>query len=239
MLGVRIGHAFGAASAAVRRGRDELYVASLTPPDEWAALKKAMLYARWFWLSAQCWRPRLFAAPASSENSAKSGAFKTRREAKIAANMQQVIFEIAGADNSQAAAIEKSLADNKLKARLHEDKGTAKGKPMRLIADVERGADLSPWIKAVAAVGPKKAGEPAPSLLLVVYAQINKESGTQALAHLDKLKGVDAKHSIADVRMGELRIRLAGNDLVTPDDISGAIQDAGLVGQFIKGGKPE
>jgi hypothetical protein len=179
------------------------------------------------------------AAPASSEHSTKSGAFETPREAKHAVNMQQVIFEIAGADNSQAAAIEKSLADNKLEARLHQDKGKAKGKPLRLIADVDRGADLSTWIKAVAAVGAKNAGEPAPSLLLVVYAQIDKESGTQALAHLDKLKGVDAKHSTADVRLGELRVRVTGDDPVTPDDVSGALQDAGLVGQFIKSGKRE
>ena len=202
-------------------------------------MKKAMLYRAMVLATNSIMAAAVVAAPASRENSAKRDAFKTRREAKIAANMQQVILEIAGADNSQAAAIEKSLADNKLKARLQEDKGETKGKPMRLIAEVERGADLSPWIKAVAAVGPKKAGEPAPSLLLVVYAQINKESGTQALAHLDKLKGVDAKHSMADVRMGEIRVRLTGNDLVTPDDISGAIQDAGLVGQFIKSGKPE
>ena len=202
-------------------------------------MKKAMLYRALVLAISSIMAAAVIAAPTSIEDSTKRGPFKTRREAKIAANMQQVIFEIAGADNSQAATIEKSLADNKLKARLHEDKGKAKDKPMRLIAEVERGADLSPWIKAVAAVGPKKAGEPAPSLLLVVYAQINKESGTQALAHLDKLKGVDAKHSIADVRMGELRIRLAGNDLVTPDDISVRIQDAGLVGLFIKGGKPE
>jgi hypothetical protein len=174
------------------------------------------------------------AAPASGENAIKSGPFKTPREAKLAANMQQVIFEIAGADNSQAAAIEKSLADNKLKARLHEDKGKAKGKPLRLIAEVERDSDISPWVKAVAAVGPKNAGEPAPSLLLVVYSQINRESGTQALAHLDKLKGVDAKYSTADVRMGELRVRLAGNEPVTVDEISGAVEEAGLVGHFTR-----
>ena len=29
----------------------------------------------------------------------------------------------------------------------------------------------------------------------------------------DKLKGVDAKHSAADVRMGELRVRLTGKSL--------------------------
>jgi hypothetical protein len=202
-------------------------------------MKKAMLYRALVLATSSIIAAGVVAAPVSSEDSPKRGAFKTRREAKIAANMQQVIFEIAGADNSQAAAIEKSLADNKLKARLHADKGEAKSKPMRLIADVERGADLSPWIKAVAAVSPRRAREPSPSLLLVVYAQINKESGTQALAHLDKLKGVDAKHSIADVRMGELRIRLTGNDPVTLSDISGVLQDAGPVGQFIKIGKPE
>ena len=38
------------------------------------------------------------------------------------------------------------------------------------------------------------------------------------------------------VKMGELHVRLTGNDHVTADQISGAVQEAGIVGHFTKMG---
>jgi hypothetical protein len=175
------------------------------------------------------------AAPTLSKKGTKRTTIATPH-VKTEAGKQKVTFEITGADNSQVDAINKALADHNLKAKVHEDKG--KGKAMHLTAEVDRGGDLSPWIKAIDTTAAK--GKPAPTLALLVFAPINRESGTQALAHLDKVKGVDAKHSTADVKMGELRVRLTGNDHVTPDEISGAVQEAGIVGHFTKmtaGGK--
>lgn len=178
----------------------------------------------------------LVAAPTLSKKGTKRVTGATPRAAKEDPNKQKITFELTGADNSQIDAINKALADHNLKAKVHEDKG--KGKPMHMTAEVDRGADLSPWIKALDSAAAK--GKTAPTLTLVVFAPISRESGTQALAHLDKVKGVDAKHSSADVKLGELHVRLTGNDHVTTDQISGAVQDAGIVGHFTKmaaGGK--
>lgn len=177
----------------------------------------------------------LVAAPTLTKKSSKRTTGATPHE-KTEAGKQKIAFELAGADNSQIEAINKALADHKLKAKVHEYQG--KGRPMHITAEVDRGDDLSPWIKALDGTAAK--GKPAPTLALLVFASINKESGTQALAQLDKVKGVDAKHSTADVKMGELRVRLTGDDHVTTDQISGAVQDAGIVGHFTKmdaGGK--
>jgi hypothetical protein len=174
------------------------------------------------------------AAPTLSKKSTKRTTGATPH-VKTEAGKQKITFELTGADNSQIDAINKALADHNLKAKVHEDKG--KGKPMHMTAEVDRGADLSPWIKALDGTAAK--GKAVPTLTLVVFAPISRESGTQALAHLDKVKGVDAKNSSVDVKMGELHVRLTGNDHVTADQISGAVQEAGIVGHFTKmgGGK--
>ena len=176
----------------------------------------------------------VFAAPAFNRKSTTNRLTSTRH-AKTDSNKQKVTFEITGADKTQVDAINKALTDHGLTAKLHEGKG--KGKPLHLSAEVDRGADLSPWIKAVDAAGATPKSQPAPTLQLIIYAPINKESGTQALAQLEKVKGVDIKHSTADVKMGELHVRLTGNDHVTADDISSAVQSAGIVGHFTKSGK--
>ena len=172
----------------------------------------------------------LVAAPTLTNNDTKRTTGATPQAAKSDPNNQKITFKLTGVHNGQIDAINKALADHKLKAKVHEGKG--KGKPMHLTAEVDHGADLSPWIKAIDTTAAK--GKPAPTLTLVIYAPINKESGTQALAHLDKLKGVDAKRSTVDVKMGELHVRLTGKDRVTPDDISGAVHEAGIVSHFTK-----
>lgn len=174
----------------------------------------------------------LVAAPTLNKKGTKRLTTPTPRAAKADPSKQKITFELTGADNSQIDAINKALADHNLKAKVHEDKG--KGKPMHMTAEVDRAADLSPWIKALDGTAAK--GKSAPTLALVVFAPISKETGTQALAHLDKVKGVDAKNSSADVKMGELHVRLTGNDHVTTDQISGAVQEAGIVGHFSKMG---
>lgn len=177
----------------------------------------------------------VFAAPKSPNKRAN----KQRQATTADGNKQKLTFVVAGADATQAAAINKALADSGLEAKVREGKGKDKGKDkgMHLTADVERSADLSPLSKAVSESGGTTKGEAAPKLQLVVYARINKESGTQAIAELEKLKGIDAKHSTADVKKGELHLQLTGEP-VTAEEISSTIQSAGVVGQFTKmGGK--
>ena len=54
---------------------------------------------------------------------------------------------------------------------------------------------------------------------------------------MEKVKGVDAKHSSADLKKGLMHVRISGADHVTADDISKAVKDAGVAAQFAKTSK--
>jgi hypothetical protein len=157
----------------------------------------------------------------------------SQHPAKTTSGKEKLTIDLVGADGIEPAAITKALADSNLQAKLHEAKG--KGKPLHLTADIDPAEDLSQFSKAIGNAASK--GQPAPVLQIVVYAPITKESGTQALAELEKVKGVDVKHSAADVKTGELHVAITGNDHVTAKDITTAVQSAGVSGHLSKSAK--
>lgn len=173
-----------------------------------------------------------FAAPKQTRQSNKSYTKHTPtsvRHHTADSTKEKVTLQITGAEGAQAAAaINKAFAGNGLHASVHE----TKGQPFRVVTQVDRGADLSQWSKAVMSAETAKKGQPAPNLELVIFAPLTKESATQAMAQLEKIKGVDAKHSLADIKGGELRVRITGQERVTPDEISSAVQSAGIAGHF-------
>ena len=65
------------------------------------------------------------------------------------------------------------------------------------------------------------------------------ETATTVVAELEKVKGVDIKHTAADVKTGELRVALNGTDHITAEDITTAVQSAGVTGHFTKMSKPK
>jgi hypothetical protein len=75
-----------------------------------------------------------------------------------------------------------------------------------------------------------------PALEVLIYAPLTKETSKQALANLEKVKGVDAKHSTMDVKKGSLRVRISGADHVTAEDILKAVESAGVVPNLAKEG---
>lgn len=166
---------------------------------------------------------------------AKGDKKAAKHAAKADSGKQRVTIEVVGADSSQSEAITKALAGSGLNAKVFEAKSAkkkAKDNGLHLTAEIDPSADLSAWSKAVSSASAK--GQAAPTLQIVVYAPITKESGNQALAELEKVKGVDVKNSSADVKRGELRIGLNGNDRVTANDISSAVKSAGVEGHFAK-----
>ena len=55
----------------------------------------------------------------------------------------------------------------------------------------------------------------------------------------EKVKGVDIKHTTADVKNGELRVGLSGTESVTAEQISMAVQAAGVTGHLTKAKAPK
>jgi hypothetical protein len=71
-------------------------------------------------------------------------------------------------------------------------------------------------------------------LQLVIYAPLTAENSKTVVAELEKVKGVDIKHTAADVKTGEVRVALNGTDKVTAEDITTAMQSANVTGHFTK-----
>jgi hypothetical protein len=172
-------------------------------------------------------------ATASAKNLNSSKARSPRRTE--AASKDAVTLEITGPADAQAvASYQKALTSSGLSAKVHENK---KGdKPLRVMAAVDKSTDLGPLGKAVMTAVPTKPGQMPPGLELVIYAPLTKETSQQALAKLEKVKGVDAKHSTMDVKKGSLRVRISGAEHVTAEDIMNAVQSAGVAPKLAKAG---
>jgi hypothetical protein len=148
---------------------------------------------------------------------------------KADSNKQHVKIEISGVDSSQSAAISKALADHSLSAKVHESKGKKSG-PMSIMADVDKGSDLNEWTKALSSTA--ESGKTPPMLQVVLYAPLTSENSKSALGELEKVKGVDIKHTSTDVAKGEIHVALNGTDHVTLDDINGALQAANVSAHY-------
>jgi hypothetical protein len=155
-------------------------------------------------------------------------------KAKHAHSHEKITLAISGAqDKKSAEMLTSALNANGLKSTVRE----SKEKPAEVTASIEPTSDLSTYAKAITAVNtPDKMTAP-PTLSVVVFATLTKDSAKQIMDKLASVPGVDAKNSKADVEKGELWVRISGDAKVTPTDISTACQSAGVTAQMTKGGK--
>jgi hypothetical protein len=171
---------------------------------------------------------------ASARNVTSTKAPSARRAAVV--SKDAVTLEITGPADAQAvAAYQKALASSGLSAKIRENK---KGdKPLKVMAVVGTTTDLGPFGKAVMTAVPTKPGQMPPALEVMIYAPLTKENSQQAMAQLEKVKGVDAKHSTMDVKRGSLRVRISGAEHVTAEQIMKAVESAGVVPKLAKEGR--
>jgi hypothetical protein len=156
----------------------------------------------------------------------------TPRKAEVASK-DAVMLEITGpSDAAAVAAYQKSLASSGLPAKIRENKKG--GKALKVIAAVDKSTDLGPFGKAVMTAVPTKPGQMPPALEVMVFAPLTKDTSEQAMVQLEKVKGVDAKHSTLDVKKGSLRVRISGAEHVTAADILKAVETAGVVPTLAK-----
>ncbi|HVT30819.1 MAG TPA: hypothetical protein VHE81_22630, partial [Lacipirellulaceae bacterium] len=146
---------------------------------------------------------------------------------------QRVSLEIVGAAGPLAVAeIQRSFAANRVPATVRP--GKKNNSPLKLLANIDQNTDLNAWSQAVAAALSNRPGQSPVALELVLYAPITAENETPVLAQLEKMKGVDARHSTVDVKRGVLRVRIRGGDQVTAKDVADAVRKAGVVPRFAK-----
>jgi hypothetical protein len=169
----------------------------------------------------------------AKESSPDAGSSTALPKAKHKSH-EKITLGIGGAtDKRSAEMLTSALNANGLKGTIRE----GKDKPSEFTTSVELTSDLSSYAKAIAEVNtPQKATAP-PTLSVVLFAPLTKETAQQVMDKLASVPGVDAKNSTADVEKGELWVRISGAAKVTPTDISTAIQSAGVTAQMTKAGK--
>jgi hypothetical protein len=150
---------------------------------------------------------------------------------KTAMSKQWLTFDVRGAENNEAAKqLTSTLESHGLYAPIQE----SKGKPFRLTADTSTSLDLGALGKAIMSVKEPQKSSTAPSLDLVVFATLNKDSAQKAINRLAKIQGVDAKNSHADTTRGEMSVRIVGGQQVRASDIYNALRETGLNPSFTK-----
>jgi hypothetical protein len=149
-------------------------------------------------------------------------------------SQEKITLGIGGAEDKRSAEmLTSALNANGLKGSVRE----GKGKSSEMTTWAEPTSDLSAIAKAVAEVAtPQKMTSP-PTLSVVVFAPLTKETEEKIMEKLATVPGVDVKNTKADVEKGELWVRISGDAKVTTTDISTAIQSAGVTAQMTKGGK--
>jgi hypothetical protein len=172
------------------------------------------------------------AASAKKGNSSKT---PSPKRADVASK-DAVSLQISGpADEQAVSAYQKAFSSSGLSAKIHANK-KKDDKGLRVMAAVDKTTDLGPYGKAVMAAVPTKPGQMPPGLELVLYAPMTKETSQKAMEKLEKVKGVDAKHSTMDVKKGSMRVRINGAEHVTTEDILNAVQSAGVAPTLAKEG---
>lgn len=82
--------------------------------------------------------------------------------------------------------------------------------PVRIAGEIAPEADLVVVGERVKQADTLHRDSAPPALGLVLFAELDKKTAKASLAALKELKGIDAKASKADVKKGEIRVKLAG-----------------------------
>ncbi len=104
---------------------------------------------------------------------------------------------------------------------------------MLVVGQIEADADLIKLATAVNKAKTPHGKKSPPGLALVVLAELDKESAAAALKALAKVKGVNRKGTTANVKKGQISIKLQGLDgssgaKLKISDILTALKKAGI-----------
>jgi hypothetical protein len=100
--------------------------------------------------------------------------------------------------------------------------------PVRVEGEVAEDADLGATAKVVNDANTPHKGQSAPGLSLVLFAELDEDSAEKALKAVGEVKGIDAEGSAADVKKGEISVKISGEEKVTIADLLEALKDADI-----------
>ena len=115
-----------------------------------------------------------------------------------------------------------------------------KGKgPVQIVGELPEDANLAVAAKAVNAAKTPHKDQCPTGLSLALFAKLDKASAADALKALATVKGVDSKGSKADVKKGQISVKLKGVDSsggakLKIADILAALKKAGIEASISK-----
>src|SRR5262245_28352318 len=101
-------------------------------------------------------------------------------------------------------------------------------KPQRLVVETKDDTDLGAAAAKVADAPTPHKSKVAPELMIVLFADIDKDSAKKAEKSLDSVKGVDPKTTKADADKHEISVALTGKEKVKITDLLEALKKDGI-----------
>ncbi len=89
-------------------------------------------------------------------------------------------------------------------------------------------ADLAVIAKAINSAETPHRDQSPPGLSLVLFAKLDKESAVAARKALAKVKGVSRKETRANVKKGQISVKISGEAKISTATILTALKDAGI-----------
>ena len=154
---------------------------------------------------------------------------ESHRSKEMNQEKERVTFAIRGADSAECARmLSSTLREHGIQASV----GQSQNKPSMVEVSINPKENLGALGKAISETNtPGKASQP-PSLDLVLYGNFDSVNANKAITELGKIKGVDARSSLASEANGQLWVRINGSANVSAHDIHHALQQAGVQTQF-------
>lgn len=100
--------------------------------------------------------------------------------------------------------------------------------PSRILATCPAECDLGAVAAKVNQADTPHREKVPPTLSLVLFANLDAESASTAVATCQKIEGVDGKACQVDPSTGEIQLRISGKEKVTLAQIVNALKDAGI-----------
>ncbi|MGE3241776.1 MAG: hypothetical protein AB7G28_19510 [Pirellulales bacterium] len=149
------------------------------------------------------------------------------------ANQETVTLVIRGASSlDDAKLLGWTLTAHQIQTAVSESKEGM----FRTTTAISPRTDLGAAGQAISKTQTANKSKSPPSLDLVLFGKFDQAAAKKATEVLNKVKGVDAKDSVADPSSGEINVRIQGGAKVTADQVRHALRDAGITTQFTRNG---
>lgn len=165
------------------------------------------------------------------EGQAKESKKEQSREGKEQG--QRLTLNIAGVECGNCARVLTSTLNGcgiKLAVKLEPNPDG----PVQVAATCEGECDLGACAAKVNAAKTPHRDKTPPGMSLVLFSKLDDKTAEEALTACRKIKGVDGAACKVDAKTGEIDIKIAGGQKITPPQIVQALREAGIQAQPTK-----